>query len=152
MGASSWLYTILFYMIIITTAMSGGLGFLLKLPQFYRPDAYLIGSDLAVGAGDTPFERCATFVFGLIYVLPLAGMLYAHLEGSGAARRAAALMPLLYHAASVVGVLAVFPDALNPAVAPRPAAAGMHAFYALLCAALFWSAGDTAAAAAARRK
>lgn len=145
------LYSILFYLITSTTLLSGGLGFLLRLPAFYRPDAYLVGAERAVGTGETPFERCATFVFGLIYVLPLVGMVYAHIEGSAAARRTAALMPLLYHAASVFGVLAVFPDALNPVVAPLDKAAGMHVAYALLCAALFWAAGDDAAAGARKR-
>ena len=56
------------------------------------------------GDGSTPFEHVATFVFGLIYVLPLVGMLYAHFEGSVAAKRAAVLTPLLYHAASVLSI------------------------------------------------
>ena len=138
------LYTVLFHLIVSTTLMSGGLGFLAKLRGVYTPDAYLVGpaAALQVGTGSTPFERCATFVFGLMYVLPLAGMVFAHVQGSGAARRAAALTPLLYHAASVVGVLYVFPDALNPAVAPLSSAAAMHGVYALLCGALFWAAGD----------
>ena len=144
------LYAPLFYLIVVTTAMSGGLGFLLQLPSFYRPDAYLVGD--AAGTGGTPFERCATYVFGLIYVLPLVGMIFAHAEGSAAARRAAVLMPLLYHAASVFGVLYIFPDALNPDVAPLPMAAGMHAVYTLLCAALFWSVEDAVVSISDHRK
>ena len=137
-------YTALFYFTTLTTLLSGGLGFLLKLPAFYKPDAYLVGprGALAPGTGETPFEILSTYVFGVMYVGPLVGMAYAHAEGSGAAKRAACLMPLVYHAASVLGVLRVFPTALNPAVAPLPAAAGMHAVYAGLFAALFWAAGD----------
>jgi hypothetical protein len=58
---------------------------------------------------------------------------------SSAAKRAACLMPLVYHAASVLGVLRVFPAALNPAVAPLPAAATVPA----------WDGKDAAPAAAA---
>ena len=136
------LYTSLFWFVLATTLMSGGLGFLLKFPSFYRPDAYLVGEDLAVGRGDTAFEVLATYVFGLIYVLPLFGMAYAHWAGSAVAIRAAALMPMLYHAASVAGVLFVFPAALNPIVAPLTMAAGSHAFYAALLLLLMWSAED----------
>ena len=140
----SMLYAVLFYFTTITTLLSGGLGFLLKLPAFYKPDAYLLGprNALVVAKGDTPFEELATFVFGTIYVGPLVGMMYAHFEGSAAAKRAACLMPLVYHAASVLGVLSIFPAALNPAVAPLAAAAGMHAVYAGLFAGLFVSAAD----------
>ena len=180
------IYTALFYFTTGTTLLSGGLGFLMKLPvrfarlaaaraggaprparfqcarlkraptapppsrtnprqqAFYKPDAYLIGprGSLAPGRGDTPFEELSTFVFGTMYVGPLVGMAYAHLEGSTAAKRAACLMPLVYHVASVVGVLRVFPAALNPAVASLPAAAAMHAVYAGLFAALFFAAAD----------
>ena len=38
------LYILLFYFTTLTTLLSGLLGFGLKLPQFYRPDAYLIGA------------------------------------------------------------------------------------------------------------
>ena len=140
------LYTGLFYFTTTPTLLSGELGFLLKLPAFYKPAAYLLGprSALAPGDGTTPFEELSTFVFGTIYVGPLVGMVYAHLEGSAAAKRAACLMPLVYHIASVFGVLRVFPAALNPAVAPLPAAAGMHAVYAGLFAALFYAATDAA--------
>ena len=140
------LYTALFYFTTGTTLLSGGLGFLLKLPAFYKPDAYLIGpvGALVPGTGETPFEKLSTFVFGTMYVGPLVGMVYAHFEGSAAAKRAACLMPLVYHAASVLGVLRVFPSALNPAIAPLPAAAGMHAVYAGLFAALFFAATDAA--------
>jgi hypothetical protein len=142
----SALYTALFYFTTGTTLLSGGLGFLLKLPAFYKPDAYLIGprDALAPGTGETPFEQLSTYVFSIVYLGPLVGMAYAHLEGSAAAKRAACLMPLVYHAASVLGVLRVFPAALNPAVAPLPAAAAMHAVYAGLFGALFYAATDAA--------
>ena len=125
----------------MTTLLSGLLGFGLKLPQFYRPDAYLIGARdaLSIGTGETPFEKLATFVFFIIYVGPLVGMAYAHFEGSAAAKRAACLMPLFYHALSVIGVLQVFPNAMNPHVAPLYSAAGIHAVYAMLLIALFWA-------------
>jgi len=137
-------YAALFWFTTITTATSGGLGFLLRVPGFYFPSAYLLGpaDALAVGTGSTPFEGLCAFVFGIVYVGPLVGMAYAHLEGSAAAKRAAALMPLVYHVASVAGVLLVFPAALNPAVAPLANAAGMHGLYAVLFAMLFWVAAD----------
>jgi hypothetical protein len=71
-------------------------------------------------------------------------MAYAHLEGSAAAMRAACLMPMVYHAASVLGVVHVFPAALNPTVAPLPAAAAMHGLYAGLFSMLFYAAKDAA--------
>ncbi len=141
------LYTTLFYFTAGTTLLSGGLGFLLKLPAFYRPDAYLVGphTALAPGTGETPFEMLSTYVFGIVYCGPLVGMAYAHLEGSAAAKRAACLMPLVYHAASAVGLLR-FKAALNPAVAPLPTAVGMHVVYAGLFAALFYAATDAVGA------
>jgi hypothetical protein len=139
---SSLLYNSLYYFTTATTLMSGGLGFLLKIPAFYRPDAYLIGETLTVGKGKTPFEVLATYVFGIMYVGPLIGMTYAHFEGSAAAKRAAALMPFLYHTASILGVLHIFPKALNPQVAPLSSAAGMHIVYAALFGLLMWSADD----------
>jgi hypothetical protein len=144
------LYNVLFFFTTGTTLLSGGLGFLLKLPAFYKPGAYLIcpRGALVPGRGDTPFEELSTFVFGVMYVGPLVGMAYAHMEGSAAAKRAACLMPLIYHAASVLGVLRVFPAALNPAVAPLPAAAAMHAVYAGLFAALLFAAADAKGKAA----
>jgi hypothetical protein len=72
--------------VCLTTASSGscwsprsrvvGLGFLLKMESIYRPDAYLLGTAdaLSPGTGRTPFEELATFVFGLVYVVPLLGM------------------------------------------------------------------------------
>lgn len=139
-------YAALYWFVIVTTLMSGALGFLLKLPNFYFPDVYLItgpSGALAAGTGSTPFEVLATYTFGILYVAPLVGMTYAFLEGTAAAKRAACLMPFGYHVASVWGVLVVFPNALNPAVATLASAAGMHAFYAFLLAALVVFATDT---------
>ncbi len=138
------LYTLLFYFTTFTTLISGFLGFGLKLPQLYRPDAYFIGARdaLVAGTGETPFEVLATFVFFTIYVGPLVGMAYAHFEGSAAAKRAACLMPLFYHASSVIGILRFFPSAINPAVAQLHSAAAMHAVYAVIFAVLFWAAKD----------
>ena len=134
------LYRGLFWFVMLTTLSSGLLGFLLKLPAVYRPDAYLVAG--APGTGASPFEVLASYVFGLTYVCPLVGLAYAHAQGSAAAKRAACMAPLAYHAASVFGVLRVFPHALNPAVAPLPTAAGMHAVYVVLLALLAWSAED----------
>jgi hypothetical protein len=75
------LYTSLFWIISVTTCMSGGLGFLLKIPNFYHPDVYLVGHEMRPGTGTTAFEEVATLVFGLIYVGPLVGMLFAHIQG-----------------------------------------------------------------------
>ena len=136
------LYTALFWALSAASLSSGLLGFGLKLPGFYRPDAYLIGPRGSAGDGTTPFERCATFVFAVVYVGPLVGMGYAHVEGSRSARRAAAFMPLVYHAASVYGVLCAFPDALNPAVAPLWPAAAMHGVTAALFALMWYAAED----------
>ena len=153
----SLLYTRLYWFCTITTLMSGGLGFLLKVPGIYRPDAYMIvaGSDglAAPGTGDTPFEVCATFVFAIVYLGPLFGMAYAHhVDGSRAAKRASIVMPLVYHLASTVGVLWVFPHALNPEVASLGSAAGMHVVYAAMFARLFHSAEDSAPTAPSSRR
>ncbi|KAL3822782.1 hypothetical protein ACHAXA_005947 [Cyclostephanos tholiformis] len=152
MASSSRLYARLYWFCTITTLMSGGLGFLLKVPGIYRPDAYIIvaiGSDgreedvvAAPGTGTTPFEICATYVFAIVYLGPLLGMTYAHVRGGMDAKRAAIMMPLVYHLASTVGVVYVFPHALNPDVAPIGSAAGMHAFYAVLFALLWYYAED----------
>jgi hypothetical protein len=126
--------------------MSGGLGFLLKISGIYRPDAYMIiGYDgiIAPGTGDTPFEICATYVFAIVYLGPLVGMVYAQIEGSKVAKRASIMMPLVYHIASTVGVLYVFPHALNPHVASLSMAAGMHVVYAALFALLWYYADDS---------
>jgi heme A synthase len=127
--------------------MSGGLGFLLKIPGIYRPDAYMISTGydgiIAPGTGGTPFEICATYVFAIIYLGPLVGMVYAHIEGSKVAKRASIMMPLVYHISSTMGVLFVFPHALNPHVASLTMAAGMHVFYAVLFALLWYSADDS---------
>ena len=49
----------------------------------------------------------------------------------------------MYHIASTVGVLYVFPHALNPHVASLSMAAGMHVFYAALFALLWYYADDS---------
>jgi hypothetical protein len=138
-------YTILFWFVFLTTLASGGLGFLLRLPSFYHPDAYLVvdsSGALSPGTGSTPFEQVATFVFGVVYVAPLVGMLFARFEGSAAAMRAALTTPFVYHAASVIGVLWVFPHGLNPRMASLGAAASMHVVYAVLFAVLWVFARD----------
>jgi hypothetical protein len=140
-------YQVLFWFTVVTTAMSGGLGFLLKLPNFYHPNAYLVynsNGQLTAGSGTTPFEVVSTYVFAMMYLIPLSGMLFAHWQGSAAAKRAAILTPFIYHAASVYGVIIVFPHGLNPAVASLSAAAGLHVVYAFLFALLFWLAEDNA--------
>ena len=140
----SLVYNGLFWFVFVTTLMSGGLGFLLKVPNFYFPNVYLIGpkEELTVGTGTTPFEILASYVFGIVYVGPLVGMLFAFYEGSAAALRASLLMPLVYHTASIFGVLWVFPHAMNPAMTTLASAAGMHAFYAVLLCILFVAAKD----------
>lgn len=105
---------------------------------------YLLGAQnsLHPGDGSTPYEELTHFVFALMYLLPLVGMLYAHWQGSAAARNAAILMPLSYHLASVVGVWFVFPQALNPVIAHLYVAALTHLFYAILLLALYRTAVD----------
>lgn len=131
---------ILFWFLTITTCISGGGGFLLKIPGLYFPDAYIVNGE--VGTGTTDFEYVATFVFACVYLCPIFGLLYAHIWEShdDAALRAACIAPMTYHAMSVVGIYVVFGRYLNPAVAPIHSAAGMHVFYALLFALLFWTA------------
>ena len=94
------------------------------------------------GTGQTGFEIIATFMFACVYLAPIAGVIHAHFGGTASARRSAAISPALYHIASTYGVLAVFGEHLNPYVAPVPAAAGMHAFYALLFVLLYIFARD----------
>ena len=55
------------------------------------------------------------------------------------------MAPALYHLSSTYGVLAVFGEYLNPAVAPIHAAAGMHIFYAFLFVLLYVFARDDSA-------
>ena len=102
---------------------------------------YLL-APLTPGAGTTPFEAVAHFVFALVYLVPVVGMLYAHVQGSRAAKRAATLTPLVYHAASVVGALYVFPHGLNAAAAPLSQVVGTHAMMAVLLAVLFFACDD----------
>ena len=144
--SSSLLYHVLFWFYTITAIIIGGLGFLLKIPGLYRPDVYMIiGHDgmLAPGTGGTPFEFWATNVFAIVYLGPLVGMVYARIEGSKVAKRTSIIMPLVYHISSIMGVLFVFPHALNPHVASVTMAAGMHVFYAALFALLWYSADDS---------
>ena len=81
-------------------------------------------------------------MFAWVYLAPIAGAIHVHFEGTASARRSAAIAPALYHIASTYGVLAVFGKYLNPDVAPVPAAAGMHAFYALMFVLLYIFARD----------
>ena len=111
------------------------------MPNFYRPDVYLLAPGVP-GAGTTPFEAVAHFVFALVYLVPLVGMLYAHCQGSRAAKCAACLTPLCYHAASVVGALYIFPHGLNAAAAPLSQVVGTHAVMAVLLVALFFACDD----------
>jgi hypothetical protein len=139
----------LYWLLTVTTAMSGGLGFLFKLDGFYNPDAYLVYNaqgQLRPGDGSTPFEVCATYVIAVTYLGPLVGMAYAKYwqAGSPAAQQAAAIFPLVYHAAMVPGVFYVFPHALNPVKAPRTAAAAMHVVYAALFYLFFATAATVA--------
>jgi hypothetical protein len=123
----------LYWFLTVTTFMSGGLGFLFKIDGFYNPDAYLVYNSqgqLLPGDGTTPFEICATFVIAIAYVAPLVGIMYAKWQGSAAAKQAAAIFPLVYHASMIPGVLWVFPHSLDPIKAPLGAAASMHAVYA----------------------
>jgi hypothetical protein len=97
------------------------------------------------GTGETPFEILATFVFGVVYLMPLCGMVYAHVHGSQGAKRAASLSGLFYHTASVFGMRFVFTSALNyqsPLMPPPPQDLSLHVVYAVLFALLFWSADD----------
>ncbi len=137
------IYSAIFWLVVIMSFTSGFCMFFLKLPSMYRPDVYLVGrpgSDLAPGDGSTPFEVLATFVFALVYLVPLPGMVMAHFSGSALAKRAANMALFLYHAASVYGMRYVFRDALNHTVmsALNKQTFGrdnidMHAVFALLC-------------------
>ncbi len=133
----------LFWFVSLTTLSSGGLGFLLKLPNFYHPETYLVYSPkgvLAPGTGETPFEQLATFVFGITYVAPIFGLAYARwFTKEASAMRAACIVPFLYHATNIYGVLVTFRHALSPEVS-LSTAVGVHAFYAGLFAALAWTA------------
>lgn len=143
----SKLYTSLFWFVTMTSLLSGFFGFLCKIPFLYYPQVYLIG-DIAnqrPGNGSTPFERLATFVFGLIYVLPMLGMFYAHFHKGSTAitKRAALIMPWAYHIASTYGIFFVFPDALNQDFTSLGNAAMQHAFYAVLFSILFMACEDS---------
>ncbi|CAJ1397708.1 unnamed protein product [Effrenium voratum] len=149
--APRWAYPALFYFLTATTLMSGVGGFLLKLKDFYRPDAYIVEGK--PGTGTTPFEIIATYVFGLVYVVPQLGCIHAHfVERTRSARRSACVAPMAYHFMSVYGVLCVFEDGLNPIVAPKSAAAGMHLVFGLLFLLMYALARDDYAAVANDKK
>ncbi len=116
-------YNFLFWFLTLGTCTSGSF-FIFKWPGLYRPDAYIVNGK--PGTGETDFEQIATFVFGLVYLTPIVGFIYAHVEGSKSARRAAAIAPMLYHFGSTYGVLCVFGAYLNPLVAKVFDAAAMH--------------------------
>ena len=80
----------------------------------------------------------------------IAGLVHAHFEGTASARRSAAVAPIIYHLASMFGVLYIFGRGLNPAVAPQSTAAGMHGVYSALFVWLYYLASDDKAAAATR--
>ena len=118
-----------------------GFGFLFHVDRLgWTPDAYMVNGK--PGTGLTDFETVAHFVFALVYLVPIAGVLHAHYEGTASARRSACVAPLLYHTASVYGCVTAFGPALNPAVATIPVAASMHAVYGVLFALLYWLAHD----------
>lgn len=133
---------ILLWFTTVTTLISGS-AFLFKIPSLYRPDAYLIDDRPATGT--TSFETVATFVFGCIYLVPVFGLMHAHLvERTASARRSATIAPMMYHFMSTFGVLFVFPESLNPEVAPLSTAAGMHMCYGILFAVMYYIAQDDA--------
>ena len=116
-----------------------GFGFLFKIPGLYHPNVYIVGDQ--PGTGETGFEKIATFVFGCVYLAPIAGVVYAFFQSDdyAAAMRAACISPMLYHALSFVGVYFVFGHYLNPAMTTIHSAAAMHGVYAILFAILFWT-------------
>ncbi len=94
------------------------------------------------GTGATPFERLAAFVFGLVYLVPLVGLLHAHFYCDGNIR-SAATVPAAYHLMSSMGCLFVFSDALNPALASSLSSATMHFVFFVLFVVLFRIAPST---------
>ena len=103
------------------------LRFLFRIPGLYHPDAYIVNG--APGTGETSLEVIATYVFGLVYLVPIFGVVHAQfVEGTGAARRSAAVAPLLYHTLSVVGIDFVFGLHLNPAMTSMHAAAAIGVY------------------------
>jgi hypothetical protein len=134
------LQEILFWFTTVTTCISGS-AFLFKIPSLYRPDAYLV--DGIPATGTTDFETVATFCFACVYLVPIFGLIHAHLiERTASARRSAATAPMLYHCMSTYGVLFVFSKGLNPEVAPLSTAAGMHIIYGILFAIMYYIAQD----------
>ena len=131
--------TALFWFVTITTCISG-LGFLFRIPGIYTPDAYLVNGK--PGTGNTDFEILATYVFAIVYLAPIAGLVHAHFEGTASARRSAAVAPMIYHVASTFGVLYIFGRSMNPAVAPQSTAAGMHVVYSALFMWLYYLASN----------
>ena len=129
----------LFWFVTVTTAISGS-AFLFKIKGIYTPDAYFVNGK--PGTGRTDFEIIATFVFAMVYLTPIAGVVHAYIEGTASAMRSAVIAPMLYHIGSVFGILFVFGKYLNPEKAPLPAAVGMHLVYGLLFCLMYYLASD----------
>ncbi len=121
-------YRCLFWLLVITSSISG-LSLLVQRGS-YRPDAYLVNG--VPGTGQTPFERLAAFVFGLVYLVPILAMVYSYFFERSV--RSTSISPAAYHLISSFGCLFVFPDALNPALASPFTSAMLHfAFFILFC-------------------
>ena len=131
---------VLFYFLTVAH-FSSGIGFLFKIEGMYHPDAYIVNGK--PGDGTTEFENLARIPFGLCYIAPFIGVIYAHMSGSQKAKRAAMLCPIIYHLVSAFACIYVFNDALNSDVVPISFAAGMHFGTLVLCCLYFGIVVDT---------
>jgi hypothetical protein len=143
---------VLFWLLSVTTLISGICGFLLKLPRFYFPECYLVNGE--PGTGETDFEKTATFVFACVYIAPIGGVIYAYFAHGAVSTgmMSACIAPILYHAMSFFGIYFVFGQYLNPAFTSIHIAAATHAVYAILFGILFWAASSNTTATAAYKR
>jgi hypothetical protein len=133
------LYELLFWFTTLGT-FSSGLGFLFKRWS-YTPQVYMVNGQ--PGTGTTDFEVIATFVFALVYLAPIAGLIHAQIQGAASAKRSALIAPMLYHFGSVIGAIFIFGQYLNPAMTSPQSAALVHGVMGALFLTMYATAENT---------
>ena len=138
--STEWVDRILFFSLTLMH-FSTGFGFLFKIPDMYYPEAYIVNGK--PGDGTSEFENLARIPFGLCYISPFVGLIYAHISGSRHAKQSSILCPIVYHLISTFGCIFLFNDALNKQFASIYFASGMHLAMLFLCSLYFWIATDS---------
>ena len=129
---------------MISLHFTVGFGFFAKISAIDNPSAYMIGplGKEKPGDGTTLIENLARIKAGILYTAPFIAVVYAELNGSKDAKRAAAICPILYHLCMTIELI-INADILNPKVMPVSTAVGGNLVFALLCCGLFYFAEDS---------